>query len=108
MHIFVNALAASAGGGLTYVRNVVPHLSETGVQATFLINANLRQNLGEWNNIHFMVNQDCDSVPQRFRYEQITIPHLIRQYQADVLLSTGNFALRRSPVSQILLSRNAL
>jgi hypothetical protein len=33
---------------------------------------------------------------------------LIRHSGADVLLSTGNFALYRSPVPQILLSRNAL
>ena len=27
MHLFFNCLAASAASGLTYVRNVVPHLS---------------------------------------------------------------------------------
>ena len=27
MHLFLNGLAASAGGGLTYLRNVLPHLS---------------------------------------------------------------------------------
>jgi glycosyltransferase involved in cell wall biosynthesis len=41
-------------------------------------------------------------------YEQRNMPALIRQAGADVLLSTGNFALHRSPVPQILLSRNAL
>ena len=108
MHIFVNALAASAGGGLTYVRNVVPHLSGSGVQATLLLSANLRQSLGEWKNIHYLVNEESGTVRQRFRYEQTVIPGLIRRHQADVLLSTGNFALRKSPVPQILLSRNAL
>ena len=33
---------------------------------------------------------------------------MIRECGADVLLSTGNFAVRKSPVPQILLSRNAL
>ena len=27
MHLFINSLAASAGGGLTYIRNVLPHLA---------------------------------------------------------------------------------
>ena len=27
MHLFINSLAASAGGGLTYIRNVIPHLA---------------------------------------------------------------------------------
>ena len=29
MHLFINSLAASAGGGLTYIRNVIPHLAAT-------------------------------------------------------------------------------
>jgi glycosyltransferase involved in cell wall biosynthesis len=33
---------------------------------------------------------------------------LIRQCGADVLLSTGNFAVRKSPVPQVLLSRNSI
>ena len=33
---------------------------------------------------------------------------IIRRSHADVLLSTGNFALRQSPVPQILLSRNSV
>ena len=36
------------------------------------------------------------------------LPRLIRQSRAEVLISAGNFALRKSPVPQILLSRNAL
>jgi glycosyltransferase involved in cell wall biosynthesis len=36
------------------------------------------------------------------------MPDLVRHARANVLLSTGNFALFRSPVPQILLSRNAL
>jgi glycosyltransferase involved in cell wall biosynthesis len=40
--------------------------------------------------------------------EQGALPNLITKSAADVLLSAGNFALRRSPVPQILLSRNAL
>ena len=44
----------------------------------------------------------------RFWWEQREIPKLIRAEGADVLLSTGNFAIRNSPVPQILLSRNSL
>jgi len=45
---------------------------------------------------------------RRFYNEQRRLPDLIRRSRADVLLSTGNFALYCSPVPQILLSRNAL
>ena len=36
------------------------------------------------------------------------LPGLLERCRADVLLSTGNFALRNSPIPQILLSRNSL
>jgi glycosyltransferase involved in cell wall biosynthesis len=36
------------------------------------------------------------------------LPDLIQRASADVLLSTGNFALMRSPVPQVLLSRNSI
>ena len=37
MHLFVNALAATAGGGITYVRNIVPQLADRpGVRATLV------------------------------------------------------------------------
>jgi glycosyltransferase involved in cell wall biosynthesis len=44
----------------------------------------------------------------RYWKEQCRLPALIRSSCADVLLSAGNFALRNSPVPQILLSRNSL
>ena len=45
---------------------------------------------------------------RRFVREQTALPKLIRRSGADVLISTGNFALWNSPVPQILLSRNSL
>jgi glycosyltransferase involved in cell wall biosynthesis len=48
------------------------------------------------------------SLARRFWYEQSALPDLIRRSSADVLLSTGNFALRKSPIPQILLSRNSI
>jgi glycosyltransferase involved in cell wall biosynthesis len=44
----------------------------------------------------------------RFWFEQTHLPALIREAGADVLISAGNFALRKSPVPQILLSGNSL
>jgi glycosyltransferase involved in cell wall biosynthesis len=108
MQIFVNALAASAGGGLTYVRNVVPHFATSGIRAIFLVSPDLRQKLGAWRDVSILADHETGGVGSRFRYEQSVIPKLIRENQANVLVSTGNFAVRRSPVPQILLSRNAL
>jgi len=109
IHIFVNALAASAGGGLTYVRNVIPHIAaRADVRATVLMDAALHQELRHCNNVKFLETPSRAGVGGRFWFEQRRLPAFIRQSAADVLLSTGNFALWNSPVPQILLSRNAL
>jgi glycosyltransferase involved in cell wall biosynthesis len=44
----------------------------------------------------------------RFVFEQTKLRDLVRRSGAQVLVSTGNFALRDSPVPQILLSGNSL
>jgi glycosyltransferase involved in cell wall biosynthesis len=109
IHLFINALAASAGGGLTYVRNVLPRLAvRDDARATVLLNAALRGEITESARVTFLRGDCPTGSGRRFWYEQRNLPDVIRRAGADVLLSTGNFALYRSPVPQILLSRNAL
>lgn len=106
-HLFLNTLAASAGGGVTYVRNVIPYLAaESGLQVTIAVNTALRRELGSFANIEFLPLDI--SAGRRFWFEQRELPGLIRRAGADVLLSAGNFAIRRSPVPQALLSRNSI
>ncbi|MFZ0733116.1 MAG: glycosyltransferase family 1 protein [Candidatus Sulfotelmatobacter sp.] len=107
MRLFINALAASAGGGLTYIRNVLPHLSgRTDVKVSIALRSALRQEFRCFRDIDFL--ETDGSAGRRFWYEQSVLPGMIRRCQADVLLSAGNFAIRRSPVPQILLSRNSI
>jgi glycosyltransferase involved in cell wall biosynthesis len=109
MHLFLNCLAASAGGGLTYLRNVVPHLSaRTGVRTTVAASAHLKRELGDLPNITWTELEGDQGAMLRFCQEQAILPRLIRRSGADVLISAGNFALWRSPVPQILLSGNSL
>ncbi len=108
-HIFINALAASAGGGLTYVRNVVPLFAErSGACATLLADASLAREFHDLRNVDCIEWDNSGGAARRFWSEQRNLPRLLRASGADVLLSTGNFALRHSPVPQILLSRNSL
>jgi glycosyltransferase involved in cell wall biosynthesis len=109
IHIFINALAASAGGGLTYVRNVIPHLgARRDVRATVLLNARLRSELQASPNIAFVEREIASGAINRTWFEQRTVGALIRRSGANVLLSAGNFALWNSPVPQMILSRNSL
>jgi glycosyltransferase involved in cell wall biosynthesis len=109
MHLFINGLAASAGGGLTYIRNVLPRLAvRDDVRATVLLSSALHGEITESPRVT-LLREDCPAGSGgRFWYEQRHLPDIIRLSGADVLLSTGNFALYRSPVPQVLLSRNAL
>jgi glycosyltransferase involved in cell wall biosynthesis len=107
MHWFVNSLAASAGGGLTYIRSLIPELAaRQNVQITLALAPALRDEFIGFDNLDFVELE----VPagRRFWREQTALPRVIRNCRADIVLSTGNFALRGSPVPQILLSRNSL
>jgi glycosyltransferase involved in cell wall biosynthesis len=109
MHLLFNATAASAGSGLTYVRNVAPVLARrSDLRATFLVGPNLRGDPGDGPNVTVIEVSEVPSAARRFLWEQTAVPKLARQYKADILVSAGNFALRRSPVPQILLSGNSL
>jgi glycosyltransferase involved in cell wall biosynthesis len=109
IHVFINALSASAGGGLTYVRNVLPRLAvRDDVRTTLLAGEVLRGEIADSDRVTNVRETFPGSAGKRFWYEQIRLPRLIRSSGADVLVSTGNFAVFRSPVPQILLSRNAL
>jgi glycosyltransferase involved in cell wall biosynthesis len=109
IRIFLNGLAASAGAGLTYLYNVVPHLSALpDVRTTLAVQPNLRQNFEQFSNVDVLCPPGVSHARGRFIFEQWKLPDVIRRSSADVLISAGNFALRKSPVPQILLSGNSL
>src|SRR5713226_1284136 len=109
IRLFINGLAASAGGGLTYLRNVIPHLARRAdAETAVLLNPAMRWEFGELPNISFVETSESPGAFRRFVREQRTLPKLIRCSGAQVLISAGNFALWNSPVPQILLSRNSL
>jgi glycosyltransferase involved in cell wall biosynthesis len=109
IRLFINGLAASAGGGLTYLRNVIPHLAQrVDAETTVLLNPAIRGEFGKLPNIFFVETSERQGVFRRFTREQMALPKLIRRSGAQVLISAGNFALWNCPVPQILLSRNSL
>lgn len=107
-HIFLNGLGANAGAGLTYLYNVVPRLDGEGIPTTLAVQPQLRQEFHGLKSIRVLDVPVPQGTLARFWFEQAKLPALIEESGADVLLSAGNFALRRSPVPQILLSGNSL
>jgi glycosyltransferase involved in cell wall biosynthesis len=111
MRLFIHALGASAGGGLTYLRNLIPHLAaRNDLEVKMLSGEAAGATISSASNVEMMSSgaMEGQGTLARFWWEQREIPRLIRKTGADVLLSTGNFAIWNSPVPQILLSRNSL
>jgi glycosyltransferase involved in cell wall biosynthesis len=109
IHLFLNGLAASAGGGLTYLRNVVPRLAERDdIKTTVAVSPMVRREFDGLARVNFVEMEVAGGAGRRFWEEQRALPAMIRKAGAEVLISAGNFALRKSPVPQILLSRNSL
>jgi len=109
IQLFLNGLGASTGAGLTYLFNVVPQLSaNTAARVTLAVQPQLRPQFDRFRDVSVIDANPPASTAARFWYEQRKLPELIRQSGADVLISAGNFALRNSPVPQILLSGNSL
>lgn len=109
MRLFLNGLAASAGGGLTYLRNVIPHLARRNdVATTVVAGAAVRREFVDLPNVVFAEFPESRGTVGRFFSEQTKLPEAIRRSSAQVLISAGNFALWNAPVPQILLSRNSL
>ncbi|HTR22899.1 MAG TPA: glycosyltransferase family 1 protein [Terriglobales bacterium] len=109
IRIFINGLAASAGGGLTYLRNVIPQLAKReGVRTSVLLSNDLRREFDETGNVAFLSTADSKGPLHRLCREQTEVRKLIRSTGSQALVSAGNFALWNSPVPQILLSRNSL
>lgn len=111
MRLFIHALGASAGGGLTYLRNLVPHLEATkDLEVKVLAGKAAGLTIPSTGKVEMVATGMMEERGPfvRFWWEQREIPKLIRKTGADVLLSTGNFAIWNSPVPQILLSRNSL
>jgi glycosyltransferase involved in cell wall biosynthesis len=109
MHLFINCLAASSGSGLTYVHNIVPQIAaRPELRATLALPSKLRSSLGSPPNVSFVEFDIPAGAAGRFFWEQSYLRRVVRGSAADVLISAGNFALRRSPLPQILLSGNCL
>ena len=109
MRLFIHALGASAGGGLTYLRNLFPQLAErSDIAVTALVGEGTKDVLCSGRNLEILTGRENLGTLSRFVWEQREVPKLIQKAGADVLISAGNFAIWNSPVPQLLLSRNSL
>ena len=102
MRVLVNALSARMGGIVTYTNNLLDAFEKRGVDVVVCVPSEF-------------VTRDRKSVYRldvgrygplrRFVWEQTTWRGIVRRFRPDVLFSSANFGLLKSPVKQILLLR---
>ncbi len=108
--VLINALASTAGGGITYLRNVLPRLGNSAEHHyTVFVPPELLKAYQPLAGKHVSIETSPGSgTPARMWWEQTALRSLLKARRADVLLSLGNFAMFNAPVPQILFNRNDL
>lgn len=111
--ILINAVSVTAGGGVTYLLNMVNQIPKVDKENEYYIfvSSSMYSQLprDEFPNINLLAfNLSKRSLIYRLFWSQIAVYNFIKQKKIDVLFSSGNFGLFFSPVKQILFSRNPI
>jgi glycosyltransferase involved in cell wall biosynthesis len=110
--ILINALASTAGGGITYLRNVLPRLGKHDKKNSYTVLVPREQAVEyaryEDSRVSIGTIATFGGAAGRMIWEQTWLRSFISSRQIDVLVSLGNVALFRANVPQILFNRNDL
>lgn len=102
MKVLVNAVSARKGGILTYTANLMRSFHARGIDAVFAVPT-------EFPKLDLLPVIVCESTHyspiRRLAWDQLVWPRIVRDVKPDVLFSSANFGLLRSPVPQVLLLR---
>ena len=102
MKVLVNAVSAHQGGIHTYTRNMLASFGDRGIDVTIAVPPELPPAGAEG---AFVVRAGSYGPIRRLLWDQAIWRGIVRRHAPDVLFSSANFALLRSPVPQLLLMR---
>ena len=112
MKIVINAVSAKLGGAVSYITNLLRHLSAVEGDFQFLVflpseTAAKLESLAQ--NIQILPTEIGHAgMLKRMWWEEVTLRRFVKRERAHVLFSTANFGMFWCPVRQLLLVRNAL
>jgi glycosyltransferase involved in cell wall biosynthesis len=110
--ILINALSSNAGGGTTYLRNVLPRLEQFDAINHYivLVPPEHREAYRSVASAHLRIETVAPpgGALGRAVWEQTQLRRYIRRNRIGVLVSLGNFAMLGTSVPQVLFSRNEL
>lgn len=102
MRILINAASAKRGGIVTYTRNLVSYMLDRGIDVTVAAPPDFQCSDPS---VLLPVRAAGFGATRRVLWEQIWWRQQVRHIAPDVLFSSANFGLLRSPVPQVLLMR---
>ena len=102
MKVLVNALSARKGGIVTYTRNLLEALENRGIDVVVSVPEEF--DTPDRASVNRMEITGYSPF-RRFLWEQTTWRGIVKRHNPDILFSSANFGLLRSPVKQILLLR---
>ncbi len=109
IRVLVNGIHAKSGGGVTYLRNILPILAEDGDLETHLLlhrdQSELYEFLGEKVRVH-LLEFDNRFFPALV-WEQLALPFVARSMAADVTFSPANYGPLFAP-NRVIVLRNSL
>ncbi len=110
--ILINALSSTAGGGITYLQNVLPRLERFDVVNNYVVLVPPKQldQYEPYSSDHLRI--ETVKLPGgalgRMVWEQTLLRSFVRRNRIGVMVSLGNFAVLGTRVPQVLFSRNDL
>jgi glycosyltransferase involved in cell wall biosynthesis len=112
LRVLINALASTAGGGITYLRNVLPRLErrDRRNQYVVLTPPEVLDGVADRAGGRVVIETVAPrgGAAGRMLWEQTRLHRFIKSRKIDALVSLGNFALMGARVPQILFNRNDL
>lgn len=106
MRILVDALAARTGGGLTYLRALLPHAAAVDPQLELVVAVARPGMLGGAEAGRVVEIVAADSLPRRLLWEQTRLSALARDVDADVIFSPSEIAPLNATVPVVLGFQN--
>jgi hypothetical protein len=107
MNIAINALSAKIGGGVTYIRHIVPHLLAADKDNTYYVfiregmEAILPAEEGTGGKLKIIKIRAGNLFTRLFK-EQFVVPWLISRYRIDLLYCPANILVFFAPCRKIL------
>ena len=110
MKILIDALSARGGGGITYIKHIIPALAEAKLGYNFyiLLSRHYQKDL-----IRTLANKvssiivDVPAIPlKRWWFTQTKIPQILKEGKFDLLFTVTEIGCFRAPVPHVVMVRN--